>query len=772
VSNRAHSTWSARAGLAAVVTFCAAALALAGGAASPAGAARRYPAPKAVPASTAWPAPRDAKAPPVLLLNGDRVATAPGRAQSILLPAPGGGIVFGLHAGRHALFIPAAALPYLGRGLMPSLFDLASLRRAESGGRLPVQMSYPGRQPDLPGVTITRSAGGRAAGYLTASSARVFYAALARQFRADHGRASYGRDGLFAGGVTISLPGAATSRSEAIRSRPDFPMHTVTVTGTNLAGKPDTGDTAYVINAANWHTFSDPIEATNVFYHGSAKFSVPAGTYWAIGNFTRLGKAAGTGTQRLVVLPQFGVHGNQTRVHLDERAASSEVGARTPRPSAIQGWVFGLVRGGLHGTSLGIESYGFPGTYLRLSPTSEKPSVGSLHTYEIQTLASPPGTAGPPYVYNLALAGPAGIIPDQHTVIAQRSLATVTERFHQDVTSTGAAGTVVTYPKLGLAIGVSFPLRLPGLQTEYMTGTIPSVSYETFYSQFLRSGAGGQGGATRTLRPGQKLTEAWNSYPLHPQPAVQLLRGSLARRIPQAPTAFRMGDKLLLSTSAFSDNTAGHEGVGLARLFSGPHVKLSGSYAVYQDGVEIAHGSPVIPVNKNPFLGLPPVKLSHKRSLIRFMLSGARRGKIYELSPAFRTIWTWRSRPQPGAKLPPGWVCTLSSRRCAAQPMMTLDYQVHGMSLRGSTRPGPQAIGLTVGHLQLGGHAPITAAAVQVSFDGGKTWRRATVTRSRAGQFIVSFAAPAGTEVSLRTRATDAAGGSIAETIQDAYRVS
>jgi hypothetical protein len=103
---------------------------------------------------------------------------------------------------------------------------------------------------------------------------------------------------------------------------------------------------------------------------------------------------------------------------------------------------------------------------------------------------------------------------------------------------------------------------------------------------------------------------------------------------------------------------------------------------------------------------------------------------------------------------------------------MTLNYQVHGMSLRGSTRPGRQTISLTAGHLQLGGHAPITGATVQVSLDGGKTWRPATVTRRGAGQFTASFTAPADAEVTLRTRAADAAGGSIDETIQDAYRVS
>ena len=70
-----------------------------------------------------------------------------------------------------------------------------------------LRISYTGTAPRLPGVTITRAAGGSATGYLTAAGAVTFGAALARQFAADHGRASYGTDGLFAGGVWISAAG-------------------------------------------------------------------------------------------------------------------------------------------------------------------------------------------------------------------------------------------------------------------------------------------------------------------------------------------------------------------------------------------------------------------------------------------------------------------------------------------------------------------------------------------------------------------------------------
>ncbi len=125
------------------------------------------------------------------------------------------------------------------------------------------------------------------------------------------------------------------------------------------------------------------------------------------------------------------------------------------------------------------------------------------------------------------------------------------------------------------------------------------------------------------------------------------------------------------------------------------------------------------------------------------------------------------------AQLPAGWSCvryTYKPKGCAAQPMMTLDYAVAHLGLDGTAPAGRQAVHLTVGHLQTAKASAITKAPVSVSFDGGKTWHRATVTGSN-GSYTAAFTAPAGAKVTLRTRAADAAGGSIAETITSAYQI-
>jgi hypothetical protein len=107
---------------------------------------------------------------------------------------------------------------------------------------------------------------------------------------------------------------------------------------------------------------------------------------------------------------------------------------------------------------------------------------------------------------------------------------------------------------------------------------------------------------------------------------------------------------------------------------------------------------------------------------------------------------------------------------------MALAYQLASNDLNTSS-VGAQVLGLTVGHLNYdgaGSHAAIKSAAVWVSFDGGKTWERVTVTGSD-GHYTARWTNPAsakGTDPALRVTATDALGGSITQTITNAYTIA
>ncbi len=717
----------------------------------------------AVTATAAAAAAAPAGQQPVFLVTGELITTGTAGV-SITAGAPGDepgpvGPLQELRLGGKTYVLPVTGVPYLGRGLDPSLFQPSVLAGAEPGGRLAVRVGYSGTVPALPGVRITSSGNGAAAGYLTAAGARTFGAALARQFATDHARGSYGQDGLFGGGVDITLAGAPGPVPV-----PAFPMHTLTVTATNLRGRPDTGDLVIVGNVDDPVRFCCYPEGVNFFYRGTAKYSVPAGHYWAVGVFF-----PGSGRSvRLVVLPQFTV-GGATTVHLAERSASSKVAFTTPRPAALQAAMFTLFRGAGNGDLfiLGWLGGGINGISLWVSPATSKPTVGTLQSTTSGQLTSPPGAPGTPYAYNLGYAGPPGVIPAQHFGVSAASLATVHERYYQDVASTGSwctIGGALTSSGAGLFGCLYLPVRLPGTQTQYLS-TGPTVVWQTSYGESPTSDAGGQSDDVRSFHAGQQATQDWNAYPLHPQPDVQVLHGRLAAQFPVFPSAFRAGNTLTLDTTPFSDNYPGHTGTGWS---GGPGVKVSGSYAIYQNGTEIAHG--------NPANGISPVRLTATPSVITFTLTTSRQGPMFQLSPHTTTTWTWHTARRPAATVPPSWFCGLTStgylRHCAVQPMMTLTYHIQRLGLDGTSAPGPQAITLTAGHLQLATATPIARAAVKVSFNGGQSWRSAHLTALGGGHFRITFNAPAGAGVTLRAHATDAAGGSVTETILRGYQVA
>ena len=721
------------------------------------GSAAAVATPTAAPAAAA-PAAAAATSPvsrQLVLINGARLL-----AGAVIPPQRGAGALLTLRANGTTYVIPAVAVPYLGRGLDPSLFDVAALQRAEAAGRLPVRVSYRGRRPALRGVRITRASGGTAEGYVTAPQA--FGAALGRQYRADRARGSYG--GLF-GGVSIALagPGAPAVPRAA---RPAYPMHTLTVTATGLAGKPDTGDYVFVWNVDNGLR-SDTSQAFGVFDHGVAKFSVPAGHYWAVGVFGHP-EIFRTAPARLVVLPQVTVAAD-TSVHMAERAASSKITMVTPRPAAVQSDNFYLVRS-LHSGPQSVLQFSNYHSAIWVSPARQRPTVGSLRTDASQELTA--ATTGVPYAYALSYASSGGI-PPQRYVVRPASLTTISESYYQEVKSPGYWTVYGSFPRTfnGYVEPYIYSGSLPARRTIYVGGS-PSATWASYYGGL---GAGrGYGGAEyfRAVRPGERITDGWNRYPLHP--AVNANLAPANKLIAYLPSADRAGNMLTLEVTPFGDNQPGHLSYGFSKVRG---AKITGSYQIDENGRRIAGGNAVQPGARGPFY--TQVRLNPKPSVISFALNAARTGGPFRLSTASRTVWTWRSSHETGQILPPDWYCynptspTASDpRHCGVEPMMTLRYQVAGMALDGSTPPGRQVLTVTAGHLQLAHGARVTGASVRVSFDGGKTWHPASVTALGKGSFRATFTAPAGAYVTLRTTARDAAGGSVTETITRGYAVA
>ena len=545
----------------------------------------------------------------------------------------------------------------------------------------------------------------------------------------------------------------------------------MTVTGTTIAGQPaGQSDQVFLFDASDSAKFDSPSQSIRGFTAGVARFTVPAGQYWALGEFVKPLPRQHSFAVYLDVLPQFTVGGNTT-VHLTAKAATSPILARVPQPAVTQQLTFQLVRFAATGppVSLGwMLADGGPGSptpTVYVSPTSSSPTVGKLATVTSVQLGPAVYPFDSRYLYDLAYQS-TGTIGSQQHVVNQAALATVHLSYYSAAKSDGVYGTFPAFPvneTCNIGGAIFWGAQFPTTQLVYLSAS-GLLSWQTQFIQNFQLGtSGGQIGQPQAYLPGEQQTQDFGAYPLHPAPNVRL--SNVPGVPPEQVSAGRAGDTLRLALTAFSDSVPGHLGQGTF-----PPVKTSARYEIDQNGAKIAGGT--VPNFYGAFAAA--AKLSSAPSTVRFSLNTAESATLNPLSTASQTVWTWRSVPAPDARLPTGWTCLpggAADRACTVQPMMTLRYSVIGLGLDGVAAPGQQVVRVMAGHLQLARAAKITGARVSVSFDGGKTWHAARVTGS-AGSYAAVFFAPPGAHVTLRTSASDAAGGSVTETISNAYQVA
>jgi len=713
----------------------------------------------------------------ILLLNGDRLVV---NGKSTAFTLAGSGFTAGLTelrlSGREYV-IPDVALPYLGHGLDLSLFDIAT---QPGGATLNVRISYTGSAPKLPGVTITHAAGGLATGYLTATGARTFGAALARQFAADHGRDSYGSDGIFAGGVYISAPGVSTvispttGTSPQAPKSPKFALHTVTVRGITAAGKPDTGDEVFLYDATNNALYGDPNEDPSTFYQGTAKFSVPAGKYWAFGWFTTEDKKGNLTSLRTVLLPRISITGTQT-ITMRAASATSLLRFATPVKTTLNTAVVQFLVTDSRGNSNGFGLIGGAGAPLYFSPTTQTLIAGKMTEFVNAWLSAPaPGAPTPdtaPDMYAGVFQNNTGVLGSQIFAMPASSLATVHAVYASDVNVEGGVELesftpteLETVGTLGLIASVGVPARL----TEHLTAA-PGDYWSNSYYQSLAALGGGQSDVIRTFAPGSVTTQDWNTYPLNtptdsaPPANVPGSDGLFGTGL----SATRVGSTLALNMNPFTDSTAGHTGTGFAQGLVSSIGTIDGSYKITDNGATLQSG----PIQATELFGSfdDLVNLPAAASTVSFTLHAQRTGALFPLSSAITDTWTWSSTSEPAITVPAGWYCADGSTTCAVQPLLTLGYQVAGIGLDGTTAPGAQTVALTVGHQALTlDPSAVASVSAEYSLNNGTTWLPATVTGA-GGSWSLAFDAPAGSYVSLRVSAADAAGGTLTETILRAF---
>jgi hypothetical protein len=350
-------------------------------------------------------------------------------------------------------------------------------------------------------------------------------------------------------------------------------------------------------------------------------------------------------------------------------------------------------------------------------------------------------------------------------VVRQSQVATIHEHFYADA----------VFPGLGvwsddpcdealLCGGYSnaaqrvpfFPVHgvdMPGNLTDYLD----TSSGDQWMSSVFMSDGAYLIGDPQTFLAGHSYSVDWAHGPL--------AAGFGQHNGPWQCQACTAGRTLSLNYNTLGDSDPSHFLLPVQDQKLQPKVR----FILYRDGSRLASvgnasGDVVkIPAGTATYRTVLTVNMAHDAGL-------------YQSSQS-RTVLTVRNAPGTESALPAEDICAgqAAATPCHILPVLTLGYQFATNEANASNL-AMQILHLQVGHLSydgVGSHAAITSAAVWVSFNSGKSWRRATVTGT-GGQYTATWPNPAVQALNspdIKVTASDAIGGSITQTITRAYTI-
>jgi hypothetical protein len=573
------------------------------------------------------------------------------------------------------------------------------------------------------------------------------------------------------GGMAASNPSnpAASSAPEGAHGR--FPLYILQLNVTDENGHPANnaifGVEVFNTDDVTRGQIDVPVAA------GVGRVAVPAGHYSAFAFFADFSPAGNSVTAtRMVTIEDFTVHAapRVTTVSIDERSASKDISVTAPRPATEDLLSASFWRQAAAGNYAYTSLSTIPGVPLYVSPAPAA-KTGRLH-YVVQWGATAPG-AHPAYRYDAAFAAdrvPAGeafkVLPSQ--------LATVHQHFSADPGGVPPGGQLLNGPvdpvtahgvptisgvnEIGVGAGQNGE-AMPGDLTDYL-GTADGDRW----AEQVNTGFGTIMSAdVHTFRAGHAYSLSWAHGPLAP--------GFGQHDGAQPCSACIAGRTLSLGFTPQGDSEPDHVAWNQGLLFQPLALPARYQFTLYRDGVHLADSSqqPGLVVH-----GVPDSPATF-RAVLDVDLSGQ---SYMTQSTHTDTDLTVRYDPADVTRLPAEDSCPGGSARtpCRILPALTLGYQL-ATDESNTSHAAVQTMGLRVGHVSYdgaGSRAAIRAVAVWVSFDHGVTWQPATV-RGSSGTYAVSWPNPAsarGTDPAIRVTASDAAGGSITQTIFSAYTIA
>jgi hypothetical protein len=698
------------------------------------------------------PSPAGSGAGHALLITGERVlvgTTPDGTRTSRVVPA-------GTHRAARQFtsvdirgdryVVPAAAQPYLGRYLDPQFFDVTALAAAGVTDRVPLQISFAGGSPPrLPGVTITSTAAGVATGYVTASSAPAFGAALAAQAVRDQAAGWPARSPLF-GSATAIAPDVDLAAPDPVTTQ-RFPQVTLVIKGVGTDGAPIPFGFGFLMNAEDGFAYTGFI----LMIDGEARVSVPLGTY--VGVFDDLSFVPDRVTFRVMPVVDYAVTRDLQTLTVDARTAVATPSVTAPREAVAQEEDVTLsgedaARHSSWGWGYSLEQ---PGARMKLAPTGA-PSVGTLEEIT-QWLLVDPNVAGGRYSYNASFSDDGVPVAQDHTIPGGSQAATIHETYDADRPNGSAAvARLVFLPHQFFASAIFQPIPVPLRRADHVYAPPGSTYFDSVLSDASAWDPGFMDGGPHRIRAGTERSETWLRNPYR----LGVLQPTSDERYPFC-YACRTDTKMTFASFP-TDGDPTHA----AEVYGSRSGKPVAHFRVYRDGTLLLREQDSL----GDVFSVPP-----ELGTYRIETAVSRRLTNSPLSTLLQSVVTFRSAAGTGAQVPDGWSCA-SRGACTILPVLWADVDLHARS--GSLPVGRSMWNLSVGHVTGASAAPIRSVSVRVRRSGTGAWASVPVVLSNAG-YAVEFRAPlswAGRAVDLQIEVHDAGRGSLRQTTHDAFVVS
>jgi hypothetical protein len=494
---------------------------------------------------------------------------------------------------------------------------------------------------------------------------------------------------------------------------------------------------------------------------------VPAGHYAAQFGFADYDAHGEATAIRLVTLADFDVSAadQATTIAVDERAARVPVTFSTPRPATessttitVNRWdAAGALGGGLMAGDFGHG----PAYFSNAQPAAR---VGRQR-YVVTWSGIGPAT-GSQYRYDLAYGSDDVPAHQTHRPTAA-SLAAVQDVFYADPALPVTGGVFpdnfasAAYDMPGGTFILPFaPPRYTGQLTDYL-GTGDGGSWLQVY---ITPNGLYDDSDVHTYQPGHTYRVEWAHGPLAPNAGQHTGPTGEAGCV-----ACVSGTAMYLEFSRLGDSEPDHSGATAASTGG-----KSTHYTVYENGKALIDQDNT---RSTLLTGVPDAPTTYREVFDTYSTGIGSPSQ----STKTHTDLTFVYRPHAHADtLPADDWCSADrtlSAPCRILPILSLGYDL-ATDRSNTSHQAIQTLGLDVGHLTYdgrGSQAPITSVTVSVSFDHGATWRAASVCGTALpGRYAVTWPnspASLGTSPDLRVTATDAVGGSISQTIDDAYTI-